>query len=244
MNNIINTLITDGVVVIKNAYTPKQIEDLKHFSNDLYEPIKNLVENNLYIKKKTYIYDTHYDIERTYKKNLYHFPNIQAIEIVKGRYDISYTNCDKDIHTSTEEVINHFIKKNKRNCTWGLLTSSEKSSDGHWHRDTINLNGDADEEGHYNDKPMLDLEPFYFTVLIPLVPLNKENGTPEFIKGTHKLTYQESIGREHLRFDTKIGDIIIFDGRIFHRGCANNSNEPRPVLYNMISRKWYVESGN
>ena len=88
------------------------------------------------------------------------------------------------------------------------------------------------------------MKPFYFTVLIPLVPLNKENGTPEFIRGSHKLTYQVSINNEHIRMDTELGDIIIFDGRIFHRGCKNISREERPVLYNMIHRNWYIENGN
>ena len=243
MKDIINTLITDGIAVIKNAYTLKQIEDLKQFSNELYEPLKNLQNNNLSLKKETYTYETHFDIERVYKKNVYYLDNRQAIEVVKGRYDISYNTCNKDIHTLTNDVISHFMKKKNRFCSWGLLTSSKNSKDGHWHRDTVNLNGEADEEGKYDDKPMLNLEPFYFTVLIPLVPLNKKNGTPEFIKGSHKLTYKESINKEHLRIDTELGDIIIFDGRIFHRGCANHSQEDRPVLYNMIHRKWYVESG-
>ena len=238
----INELKEDGVTVVKNAYNFDQIEELKNFSIELSELLEEYINKPEEIIVDKYIYETHYDIERIYKKKVYKLPNIQAIEIVKGRYDISFEKCEKKLHTKVEEIINHFIKKNKRNCTWGLLTSSKDSKDGHWHRDTINLNGDSNEEGKYNDKPMLELEPFYFTVLIPLVPLNKENGTPEFIKGSHKLTYDETFEKEHLRLDTELGDLIIFDGRIFHRGCANHSKEDRPVLYNMIHRKWYVEN--
>ena len=57
------------------------------------------------------------------------------------------------------------------------------------------------------------------------------------------MTYKDTIGKEHIRMDTEIGDIVIFDGRIFHRGCANHSETPRPVLYNMIHRNWYIETG-
>ena len=55
-----------------------------------------------------------FDIERTYNKNVYKLNNIQAIEIVKGRYDISYDKCNKDLHTRIEEISNYFIKPSNR----------------------------------------------------------------------------------------------------------------------------------
>tara|TARA_B110000261_G_C13071983_1_gene352577 strand:+ start:1243 stop:1983 length:741 start_codon:yes stop_codon:yes gene_type:complete len=242
----INQLIENGVTVIKGVYSIQQIESLKQFANDLHSPLKKLLKQPREREKAKdiYKYDTHYDIERNYQKNVYHLDNIQAIEVVKGRYDISYNECDKDLHTRVELIANHFIKPKNRSFTWGLLTSSVNSEDGHWHRDTINLNGDADEFGNYDDSPMVyHLNPFYFTVLIPLVALNKENGTPEFIKGSHRMTYKDSLEKQHIRMDTELGDVIMFDGRIFHRGCANLSQKERPVLYNMIHRNWYVETG-
>ena len=140
-------------------------------------------------------------------------------------------------------VINNFITK-QYSTTWGLLTSDVNSDNGPWHRDVVNIDGESDKLGNYNDYNMVhNFKPFYFTILIPLVNLNKNNGTPEFIKGSHKLTYNESLKSDHLRFDTQLGDVIIFDGRIFHRGCANQSNIPRPVLYNVVKRNWYVETG-
>ena len=59
----------------------------------------------------------------------------------------------------------------------------------------------------------------------------------------NRFTYEEAKENEHIRIDTQIGDIIIFDGRIFHRGRENKSNESRPILYNIIHRSWYVELG-
>jgi len=52
------------------------------------------------------------------------------------------------------------------------------------------------------------------------------------------------INQVHRQFDTKLGDAIIFDGRIFHRGRENKTNLDRPIIYNMIHRDWYVETGN
>ncbi len=246
-NLVINQLIEDGVVVIKNAYAKEQINNLKNFSKDIENKGNELLLEktiNQKTKPQIYNYTTHYDKEICHKKKFYENDNIHIIEIVKGRYDMSLKNCDKDIHTSIEEVVNHLIKPENRSYTWGLLTSSANSVDGHWHRDTVNINGDAEENGDYDDSVMVHhMKPFYFTVLIPLVPLNKENGTPEFIRGSHKLTYKESINKEHIRMNTDLGDIIIFDGRIFHRGCKNISKKERPVLYNMIHRNWYIENG-
>ena len=85
------------------------------------------------------------------------------------------------------------------------------------------------------------MSPFYFTILIPLVNLNKLNGTPEFIIGSHKKTYKESKKDIHEQFNVNIGDAIIFDGRIFHRGRANNSDNSRPIIYIVIHRNWYTE---
>lgn len=245
LDHNINELIEDGVTVLKDIYSSQQIESLRNFASELQSPIIELLNKPDIDKyKSVYKYETHFDIERTYHKNLYKLNNIQAIEIVKGRYDISYNECNKDLHTRVEEIADYFIRPCNRLYTWGLLTSSKNSEDGHWHRDTINLNGDADALGHYDDSPMVyHLKPFYFTVLIPLVPLNEENGTPEFIKGSHKLTYNNSHLQQHIKFNTELGDVIMFDGRIFHRGCKNTSNQPRPVLYNMIHRNWYFESG-
>jgi ectoine hydroxylase-related dioxygenase (phytanoyl-CoA dioxygenase family) len=41
-----------------------------------------------------------------------------------------------------------------------------------------------------------NFEPFYFNVLLPLVRLTKENGSTEFILGSHKSTYNESIDKK------------------------------------------------
>ena len=238
-NIIINQLKENGVAILKNLYTIPQITNLENY----YKDLNNLDFNNF--KKSKYIYKTHFDKERVYSKNFYINSEIEAIEITKGRYDIYYKNCYMNLHTKVFEIMNHFMNPENRNHKWGYLTSSMQSDNGHWHRDTVNICGDADENGMYDDSAMVhNFNPFYFTVLIPLVPLTLENGTPEFIKGSHKMTYQEiqEKNNKHLRFETEIGDAIIFDGRIFHRGCENKSNLDRPVLYNMIQRDWYHEN--
>jgi ectoine hydroxylase-related dioxygenase (phytanoyl-CoA dioxygenase family) len=239
IHNITSKLETDGVVIIKSVYTIKQIEELKLIATEKYKYVNENIHNMI---PEIYNYYTHFNKENCVTKNYYNCNNLKIIEITKGRYDIGFSTNIK-INPIINKVINHFIKKQKI-TEWGLLTSDINSNNGPWHRDTININGDADENGNYDDSVMVHyLQPFYFTILIPLVPLNKTNGTTEFIKGSHKLTYDEAKEKEHIRIDTNIGDIIIFDGRIFHRGRENNSNEKRPILYNIVHRSWYIDMG-
>ena len=238
--NFINDLSKNGVVVIPSVYSKEQILEL----TELFKKTENraLSLTNM-SKPRHYNYYTHFDKEYCSHKNMYNFSNINVLELVKGRFDISFNYSELKTHPIIEAIVNQTLKK-QYSSQWGLLTSKMGSDNGPWHRDVINIDGDSDENGNYNDWNMVhNMSPFYYTILIPLVPLNKENGTPEFIKGSHKLTYSEIEDCEKVRFDTTIGDAIIFDGRIFHRGCKNLSQNDRPVMYNMIHRDWYTETG-
>ena len=247
INSVINELKENGAAVLKDLYDSRQIESLNQYQILLdYNLNKLLNDEELKCNSHSiYRYKYHFDIERIKNKNQYNFDNYEILEIVKGRYDICKLNSKKNLNTYVEEILDNFIQKENRIQKWGLLTSTIKSNDVPWHRDTVNICGDPNEYGEYNDTAMVHgFDPFYFTVLIPLVPLTYENGTPEFIKGSHKMTYSEMKNKncEILRFETELGDAIIFDGRIFHRGRENISNVERPVLYNVIHRDWYVET--
>ena len=237
IKQIIHNLEYDGVSVIKNVYNREQINNLIKLSQSKYN---YFINNQDKMKLQTYDYYTHFDKEYCDKKNYYEYNDLKIIELAKGRYDISFSTdlLDSPI---INDVIDHFIKKEKK-MNYGLLTSEIDSKEGQWHRDTVNLNGDPDNNGNYDDSIVHNIRPFYFTILIPLVPLTKENGSTEFIKGSHKLTYNEINNCEHIQLDTEIGDIIIFDWKIFHRGRKNNSQKSRPILYNIIYRSWYSES--
>lgn len=84
------------------------------------------------------------------------------------------------------------------------------------------------------------LPAFYYTVLIPLVPMTMENGATEFIPGSHKMPCQEAIDSDQ-RFHAvaEPGSIVVFDGRICHRGLSNESPDDRTVLYMVWTKKWY-----
>ena len=54
------------------------------------------------------------------------------------------------------------------------------------------------------------------------------------------------VGREHgERYQAvcKAGSVVVFDGRIRHRGLANKSGSPRTVLYTVWHKYWYKDYG-
>ena len=97
---------------------------------------------------------------------------------------------------------------------------------------------DSDSDG----TKLIEMDDFYYTVLIPLVAMDKVNGTTEFMLGTHKKTAGEFSKSEHKQFDVALGDVLIFNGKINHRGRTNHSTEERPVIYNVYYKGWYNDS--
>lgn len=68
-------------------------------------------------------------------------------------------------------------------------------------------------------------------VFVPLVDLVKENGPTEFCLGSHILGH-EDYNEDNIEIPVaKAGSPVIFDYRLGHRGLANTSDSPRPVLY-------------
>lgn len=235
----VNKLERNGVCLIKNIYRKDEITKIRNMNNNIMTNIEVILKKNI---PKRIKYVTHFDKEYEKYKNLYQIENLSILELNKGRYDVYLDNeINFKINNTLQSIIDFFFKKNYT-IKWGFLASQSNSDEGHWHRDVINIDGDADDNGNYNDSNMVhNMNPFYFTILIPLVNCNVENGSTEFIKSSHNKTYSETDGLERIQFDTEIGDIIIFDGRIFHRGRKNNSNNSRDMIYIIVYRNWYNE---
>jgi ectoine hydroxylase-related dioxygenase (phytanoyl-CoA dioxygenase family) len=90
-----------------------------------------------------------------------------------------------------------------------------------------------------------------------LIDVGTENGTTEFIPGTHDdecfeqvvsdviQLSQECPTAQHpslaVRANVSAGAAIVFDVRVLHRGLSNASMEERPMLYFTLARDWFVE---
>ena len=91
----------------------------------------------------------------------------------------------------------------------------------------------------------LDLPVHMVNVFIPLIDVPLEVGPTEFWPQSHRAQYVDSVEEiESVALTAQRGDAIIFDYRIFHRGCPNLSTERRPVLYQTYSRSWCKDGHN
>ncbi|NND92940.1 MAG: hypothetical protein HKN42_18935 [Granulosicoccus sp.] len=121
-----------------------------------------------------------------------------------------------------------------KSCILGCFTSA------------MSLPGSEDQRLHKDHKALFDGESdvsaipsFAVTVMVPLVDVNEHVGTTLVKKGSHRLTSAQSADLPYQTPLTEIGDCYLMDYRLSHRGQANRSNQPRPILSMVYSRPWF-----
>ena len=85
------------------------------------------------------------------------------------------------------------------------------------------------------------------TVAIPLIDLDEDSGTTELFPGSMDKPGDDKSGPESgdgILPLVKRGGCFLMDYRIWHRGRANRSARPRPILYIVYSREWFTDVVN
>ena len=234
----------DGVTIIPNVFRPDQITRFRAQYDRLFTRAMDIAQRG---PEDSYELITHFDKEvRTNKIAYADGEGGIIIELAPGRHDFTLS-MDQGVFGSDEfqkppiiwTLMKHLFGSRYVHHS-GVLSSTVRSDDGRWHRDIYNLQGSAKANGAYDDSAVVHhFDPFYYTVLMPLVELTPDKGSTEFVQGSHRLTYVEAADKPHLQFRVAPGSAIIFDGRIFHRGRRNKSPESMPVLYQVYTRDWY-----
>ena len=119
--------------------------------------------------------------------------------------------------------------KEKNSTKRDVDTASQK-----WHADG----------GHLFDH--IHLPPHCINVFYPLVNLTQQNGPTEVLPGTHinNTTTTTPTNTNPVSLCCQAGDAILFDYRLQHRGRANFTNEPRPILYFAYAKSFFRDAGN
>jgi hypothetical protein len=124
-------------------------------------------------------------------------------------------------------------------CHLSLLVATPGSVDQGWHADG----------GHLS---VLEHLPCHcFNIFIPLEDIPLEMGPTEFRPGGHYLTRNlapmmlAARCRKTLRSPVwpplKLGDVLLFDYRVLHRGRANNTLRNRHVLVLTFCEQWFED---
>lgn len=110
----------------------------------------------------------------------------------------------------------------------------------------VSLPGAADQAGHpdgilFPEAPIEHMLPaFALAFSMPLVPMDAISGTTAFWRGSHRAV-DGAKGDHDFAPIVQPGSAILWDFRTRHRGLANRGERPRPVIYSVYSRHWWVE---
>jgi Phytanoyl-CoA dioxygenase (PhyH) len=118
---------------------------------------------------------------------------------------------------------------------FGVVCSMPSAPRQHSHRDGKVLFGPVGIDR---------LLPVYaVTVGLPLLELNKLFGTTALWPGSH-LNYSEPTTEGGVEPVVPTGSCVLWDYRLLHGGTANCSTIPRPLLYLMYCRPWFLDHVN
>ncbi len=85
------------------------------------------------------------------------------------------------------------------------------------------------------------LPPFAIAFALPLVTMDESSGRTAFWRGTHRGVGDEPKGDYDFAPVVHPGSAILWDFRVFHGGLANVSDQPRPVIFTVLAREWWIE---
>jgi len=206
----------NGVLLIKNYYAVEYIQNLKKEFVDKYAYYleDKVFDNALRVGHRRTMLTMRF--EGLFKERKYYLGNSlrQLMRVLLG---------DSFIINSLGAVVS-------------LPGAKEQSV----HRDHPNLYSDGGVE-------MMKVGPPYaITVGIPLVKTDEICGGTKFWLGSHlrdlnSLQVEEVDGVDA---SCDLGDIILFDYRILHKGMANKADKIRPMLYNVYSSPWFRDEMN
>ena len=80
------------------------------------------------------------------------------------------------------------------------------------------------------------------TLVVPLVDLDETTGSTALYPGTHRTFDSNGVTPYVTSF--RRGDCYFMDYRLTHSGTANPGKVPRPLLYIVYSRPWFVDIRN
>ncbi|RNF08117.1 ADP-ribosylation factor-like protein 3A [Trypanosoma rangeli] len=110
------------------------------------------------------------------------------------------------------------------------------------------LPGSSKQQIHTDGPPLssvLDLFPYAINVFIPLVSVDKRNGT-EFFPGSHRIEWSSRslLRKKSIAPVVPFGEALLFDYRVLHRGLANRLGSTRSCYYATFVRSWYEDKFN
>jgi len=216
------------------------------------DEIKQLQEDYLKIKERAqYIIDNIPPLPREWEESgvvtrsqYWKTDTELMLEAGVGRHDL-YKGFSRGFlahpNVRNNPVISKILKEilvSAYNTYQGVILSAPNSGTQYWHRDTDTL-----QNRGTCGKQMVQLDDFYFTVVMPcLVDVTMENGPTQFYAGSHRQSADEYDENSLEYACAPLGSAILWNGKINHRGTSNQSSTDRPMIYQVWHKMWYNDN--
>ena len=236
LNRNLQELELKGFTVVDNVLAEGEIKQLQKD----YESIKELATNIMQTTPESprVFYENDVETRSAYWKTSKGELILQA---GRGRFDLyrgfnlGVFNSDMVSNNKKVGILIERLLVSDYTGYNGIILSSPGAEAQYWHRDTDTLSN----TGTDGSKLVMN-DDFYFTCLFPItVPLTLENGSTEFVVGSHRRPAYSFDALESARIEVPVGSALLFNGKSNHRGGANLSNAERPVVYKVYHKKWY-----
>jgi len=234
-----------GFTVVKDIFNIEEIERMKRDYEEVIKPRAHELVTTTEAHDRVWTENDTETRSRYWKGHDAVSGKIQLIlQAGEGRYDL-YKGFDQGFFAS-ETVVNNakiegIVKEllvDDYSSYSGVIQSDPQSSDQYWHRDTSNLTN----RGTDGSKLVL-MDDFYITCLIPILEdVTVENGATEFMVGSHRVAAGRFPELSLAQASVPLGSALLFNGKCNHRGKANESPRPRPVIYSVYHKTWYNDN--
>lgn len=186
-----------------------------------------ILQKSFFKKYKSYFYDKkHTDALKVGDKRFMITVNLQH------PFNTYYLYANPHIFPIVQQILGE-------NCILNSFTS------------VVSLPGSKDQNPHHDHPQLFDDDtintsiPCYVVdLMIPLVEMNKINGSTRVFCGSHKVSFENGKRMASYVPVVPIGSCILMDYRIYHGGTANCSKHVRPLLCINYSRPWFRDCAN
>jgi ectoine hydroxylase-related dioxygenase (phytanoyl-CoA dioxygenase family) len=96
----------------------------------------------------------------------------------------------------------------------------------------------------FDDQTGAQLPCHALTVVVPLIDLDEQTGTTALFPGTHRTVSSKQATGPAVNPTIEMGGCYVMDYRLSHQGTPNTGKKPRPILYVVYSRPWFIDHSN
>jgi len=239
IQDYVNRLDEQGVVVIRNALPPKTVEAVKLAHDAVLEEVQPIIDSLAAADTHDGSFYKGADMHRglTVKMNATGRFELSSIDTRDGGELVQSSGlADRASEVMLPPLVREILEAAMvmpwRLSQSGTLPTYPQAEGGPWHRDIQMMFGDEALD--------LAVPDYYFNLLVPLEPVQLHNAT-EFLSGSHKTVQSAIADCPSVSSSMAVGDLVIFNGKIVHRGQPNVGGNMRSLVYAVFAAPWFEQ---